>query len=110
MEEKEKKKSPGGAHGQVQVNTIDLAARTDVGLKRTLNEDSFGILKDEFLYFVCDGMGGHAGGDFASSLVRDTVLDLFRYPLPREIKEIPVFLTTSESTTIGISGYLFFAV
>src|SRR5262245_36363816 len=46
---------------------------TDVGVKRTNNEDNFLINDELSLYVVCDGMGGHAGGEFASAIGVNTV-------------------------------------
>lgn len=43
---------------------------TDIGKKRTVNEDSaavFTIQEGPMLAVVADGMGGHRGGDYASS-------------------------------------------
>ena len=46
---------------------------TDVGVKRTNNEDNYLINDELSLYIVCDGMGGHAGGEFASQIAVNTV-------------------------------------
>ena len=47
---------------------ISWAARTDPGLRRSQNEDSFCANPALGLFVVADGMGGHAGGEVASEL------------------------------------------
>jgi protein phosphatase len=49
-------------------------AQTDTGSLRRENQDAFGVNADKNIYFVCDGMGGGAAGDFASKCAVDTVL------------------------------------
>ena len=41
---------------------------TDVGMKRTNNEDNYLITDELNLFVCCDGMGGHVGGEFGSHI------------------------------------------
>ncbi|MCR8908160.1 MULTISPECIES: Stp1/IreP family PP2C-type Ser/Thr phosphatase [Atopobiaceae] len=52
---------------------ISWGARSDVGLVRGHNEDSF-LLRTP-LFVVSDGMGGHAAGEVASSIAVETIGD-----------------------------------
>ncbi len=58
---------------------IRYAAKTDVGMKRSHNEDYFALIEDEQLFIVADGMGGHACGEVASKLSADVIGEFYRH-------------------------------
>ena len=57
---------------------VRSAGKTDPGLKRKVNEDSYLMASDLGLYIIADGMGGHKAGDVASSMVVETIEDYWR--------------------------------
>jgi protein phosphatase len=56
---------------------IRYAAKTDVGMKRTHNEDYFSLIEDEQLFLVADGMGGHASGEVASKMAAEVMREFY---------------------------------
>ncbi|HPQ80940.1 MAG TPA: Stp1/IreP family PP2C-type Ser/Thr phosphatase [bacterium] len=82
---------------------------SDVGKKREKNEDSFLVAGDLCLYAVADGMGGHQGGDFASSIAVSTIEEIVR-----ELENDPE-MTLQEEAAVPIrageyQGYLRYAI
>lgn len=67
-----------GVPGKRRGFVLDWAARTDVGHRRQVNEDS--VLVKPPVFAVADGMGGHAAGDRASAAVVDRLSALRAEP------------------------------
>lgn len=67
---------------------IESAGITDIGRKRTNNEDCLLLDDDQRLYVVADGMGGHQAGEVASKLVVETIQNYMRrFREEKEVKE-----------------------
>jgi protein phosphatase len=52
---------------------VHIVAQTDVGLVRKRNEDFVLAVPERDLVVLCDGMGGHPGGDVASRMAAEEV-------------------------------------
>lgn len=65
---------PEAAHSSERMNLRSFGI-TDVGLKRSHNEDNFYRSDELGIYLVADGMGGHAAGEVASSAAVDSVTE-----------------------------------
>ena len=63
-----------------------FSARTDIGRSREHNEDNFLVDRRFKLYIVCDGLGGHHGGEIASATAVNVVREHVREH--RELLEI----------------------
>jgi serine/threonine protein phosphatase PrpC len=79
------------------------SVKTDVGLRRQHNEDSFLVNPELGLYVVCDGMGGHAGGETASRLA---VLTVERELVSARLREDNPFRGTSTLEESPLAGAL----
>jgi len=58
------------------------AAVSDRGRKRPSNEDAYGFSIEAGIYLVCDGMGGAAAGEIASTIAVDEFLRLLTHRNP----------------------------
>jgi len=78
---------------EVYLQSIAYAGKTDVGKQRDRNEDDFITIfqtrnidgksqvsdrSDRGLFVLCDGMGGHEGGEIASAIAVNSISEQFR--------------------------------
>ncbi len=86
---------------------LNAAVLSDTGLKRKINEDSYGYFEHEKLFIVSDGMGGHAAGKTASETAVASIKD---FCVNREPDKKLTPVLNAEPTSFPTAGKLTAAV
>lgn len=86
-------KMPIGSSSQMHLADVIYAGKTDIGMQRNSNEDDFvtifqamhtdgkskiGGRSHRGVFILCDGMGGHEGGEEASAIAVNSISDQFQ--------------------------------
>ena len=86
---------------------MKVCGKTDVGLRRHENQDTFAVEQSEKLLIavVCDGMGGAEGGQIASSLAVETFMEEIRALLRADmtagqLRELASFCVAKANTAV----------
>ena len=87
------------------------SVHSDIGQVRQTNEDSYLIEPETGLFIISDGMGGHKGGEVASTFVTsdlsvtiDTELNKLRSSSPRAIRRIIQKAICQHSKQVQMEG------
>ena len=62
--------------------TLETAACTQIGRCRDVNQDAVALRSDLGIYILADGMGGHAAGEVASTVIADATSPAAWPPMP----------------------------
>lgn len=82
-----------------------FAGRTHPGRRGGQNEDTIGWSEVEGLWFVADGMGGHASGDVASRIVKETLLgEALKLPLQAALGKAHEAVSATASRNASHAG------
>jgi serine/threonine protein phosphatase PrpC len=61
----------------MMIPKLTCFGKSDNGLRRAENEDTFAVMPEFSLFFVADGMGGEAAGELASRIFADAAVEIF---------------------------------
>lgn len=81
-EEEEQPTAAAEAPAVQEAPVFQAFSLTDVGKVRASNQDALVVSDELLLYGVADGMGGHNGGETASSGARDHLIELLKEKTP----------------------------
>ncbi len=65
------------------MSSLEMHAATDVGIKRSHNEDCVGVTPSHGIAVLADGMGGHNAGEVASAMAVDICTRYLKDKLPK---------------------------
>ncbi len=79
---------------------MNYCGKTDKGRKREKNEDCFfayRLANNAVMFAVCDGMGGEAGGEIASSLASESFLSEIKYQTESRLRDGELYFADPET-------------
>lgn len=98
--------SSGDQADRSTVLKLRMAALTHRGLVRPNNEDSLYYDVRDRVVIVCDGMGGHAGGQIASELAVQVVSSSLRTLRPQDWLDEDRVIETTKNAIFGANDHI----